>query len=168
MWLEFRRVLFRSHWFLKCWCLTNCCLLFDHFQFTLIQVNWPVPNIPGSYAILFFTASNFAFTTRHIHNWALFPLWLSLFHSFRSYFSALSSVAYWTFAWPCTFRNYLPDWRENFFQHVLYFTQHEMEKNSVILFCPRIGLFVRWSSWSPASVSYVTLSGTYNKFFWKD
>ena len=26
------------------------------------------PNIPGSCAILFFTASNFSFTTRHIHN----------------------------------------------------------------------------------------------------
>ena len=25
------------------------------------------------------TASNFAFTTRHIHSWVLFPLWLSLF-----------------------------------------------------------------------------------------
>ena len=35
-------------------------------------------NIPGSYAILFFTAPDFTFTTRHIHNWALFPLWFSL------------------------------------------------------------------------------------------
>ena len=48
---------------------------FNHFQFTLIHG----PNILGSCAILFFTASNFTFTTRHIHNWALFPLWLSLF-----------------------------------------------------------------------------------------
>ena len=37
------------------------------------------PNIPGSYAILFFTASDSTFITRHIHNWALFPLWLNLF-----------------------------------------------------------------------------------------
>ena len=35
--------------------------------------------IPGSYAILFFTAVDFTFTTIHIHNWALFLLWLSLF-----------------------------------------------------------------------------------------
>ena len=48
---------------------------FDHFQFALIHGL----NIPGSYAILFLTASNFTFTTSHIHNWALFPLWLSLF-----------------------------------------------------------------------------------------
>ena len=35
--------------------------------------------ICGSYAILFFTASDFAFTTRYIHVWASFPLWLRLF-----------------------------------------------------------------------------------------
>ena len=44
-------------------------------QFTLIHG----PNISGSYAILFFTASNFSFTTRHIHSWALFALWPRLF-----------------------------------------------------------------------------------------
>ena len=32
-----------------------------------------------SYAILFFTASDFTFITRHIHNWASFPLWPSCF-----------------------------------------------------------------------------------------
>ena len=36
-------------------------------------------NIPVSYAILFFTALHFTFTTRHIHNWALFSFWLGLF-----------------------------------------------------------------------------------------
>ena len=49
---------------------TSCHLLLDHVQFTLIHG----PNIPGSYAILFFTASDFAFTTRHIHNWVSFLL----------------------------------------------------------------------------------------------
>ena len=44
---------------------------FDHVQFTLIHE----ANIPGSYAILFFTASDFTVRTRHFHNWALFPLW---------------------------------------------------------------------------------------------
>ena len=38
----------------------SCHLLPDHVQFTLIHG----PNIPGSYAILFFTASDFTFTTR--------------------------------------------------------------------------------------------------------
>ena len=37
------------------------------------------PNIPGSYAILFFEASDFTSITRCIHNWVLFLLWLYLF-----------------------------------------------------------------------------------------
>ena len=36
-------------------------------------------NLPGSYAILFFTASDFTSITSHIHNWALFSLWLCFF-----------------------------------------------------------------------------------------
>ena len=48
---------------------------FDHFQFALIHG----PNIPGSYAVLLFTASDFTFITRHIHNWVLFLLWFCLF-----------------------------------------------------------------------------------------
>ena len=36
-------------------------------------------NIPGSYAILFFTAFNFTFTTSHIHNWMSFLLWPNCF-----------------------------------------------------------------------------------------
>ena len=44
-------------------------------QFTLIHG----PSIPDSHAILLFTASDFTFTTRYIHNWELFPLWFSLF-----------------------------------------------------------------------------------------
>ena len=42
----------------------SCHLLFDHFQFALIHG----PNIPGSYAILLFTASDLASITSHIHN----------------------------------------------------------------------------------------------------
>ena len=53
----------------------SCHLLFDHFQFILIRG----PNIPGSYAILFFTASDFMSITSRIHSWVLFSLWLSLF-----------------------------------------------------------------------------------------
>ena len=48
---------------------------FDHFQFALIHG----PNIPGSYAVLLFTASDLTCFTSHIHNWALFSLWLHLF-----------------------------------------------------------------------------------------
>ena len=36
-------------------------------------------NIPVSYAILLFTASDFTSITSHIHNWVLFLLWLHLF-----------------------------------------------------------------------------------------
>ena len=37
------------------------------------------PNIPGSYAIILFTASDLASVTSPIHNWALFLLWLHPF-----------------------------------------------------------------------------------------
>ena len=50
-------------------------LLFDLFQFALIHG----PNIPGSYAILLFTACDLASITSHIHNWVLFLLWLHPF-----------------------------------------------------------------------------------------
>ena len=45
---------------------------FDHFWFALIHG----PNKPGSYAILLFTASDFASITSQIHKWVLFLLWL--------------------------------------------------------------------------------------------
>ena len=48
---------------------------FDHFRFALIHG----PDIPGSYAVLLFTASDLASITSHIHNWMLFLLWLCLF-----------------------------------------------------------------------------------------
>ena len=51
------------------------------------------PNIPGSYAILLFTASDFASITSHIHNWVLFLLWLQLF--ILELFLHCSPVAYW-------------------------------------------------------------------------
>ena len=53
----------------------SCHLLFDHFQFALIHE----PNIPGSYALLLFTASDLASITSHIHSWVLFLLWLHPF-----------------------------------------------------------------------------------------
>ena len=53
----------------------SCHFLLDHFQFALIHE----PNIPGSYAILLFTASDPASITSHIHNWVLFLLWLHPF-----------------------------------------------------------------------------------------
>ena len=55
--------------------LYSCHLLLDLFQFALIHG----PNIPGSYAILLFTASNLASITSLIHNWVLFFLWLHPF-----------------------------------------------------------------------------------------
>ena len=53
----------------------HSCLLLDHIQFILIHD----PKSPGSYSKFFFMASDFIFTSRHIHNWASFPLWPSLF-----------------------------------------------------------------------------------------
>ena len=37
------------------------------------------PNIPCSYAILLFTASDFTSITSHIYSWVLFSLWFHLF-----------------------------------------------------------------------------------------
>ena len=55
---------------------------FDHFQFALIHG----PNIPGSYAVLLFTASDLASIISDIRNWVLFLLWLHPFILW-SYFS---------------------------------------------------------------------------------
>ena len=67
-------------------------LLFDHFQFAFIHG----PNIPDSYAVLLFTASDFTSITSHIHNWALFLFWLHLFILLELFFH-LSPVAYWAY-----------------------------------------------------------------------
>ena len=48
---------------------------FDHFQFAFIQAL----NVPGSYALLLFTASDLTAITSHIHNWVLFLLWFCPF-----------------------------------------------------------------------------------------
>ena len=53
------------------------------------------PNIPGSYAILFFTALDFTFTTRHIDSRVFFPLWLSLFTLSGTIYIHSSEAAYW-------------------------------------------------------------------------
>ena len=47
----------------------------DHFPFALVHG----PNIPGSYVILFLTASDFTSICSHIHNWVLFLLCLHPF-----------------------------------------------------------------------------------------
>ena len=73
--------------------LANSCLTTSNFA--LIHG----PNIPDSSAILFFTASNFIFTIRHIHNWALLTLWLSLFIP-SGVISLLFSSSVWYTYWP--------------------------------------------------------------------
>ena len=59
-------------------------ILFDHFQFALIHG----PNIPGSYAILFFATSDFFHHQSHPQLGIVFASAPSL-HSFWSYFSTL-------------------------------------------------------------------------------
>ena len=47
---------------------------------------------------MFFTASDFTFTTRHIHNWVSFLVWLSLFilsEAISLLFSSSISDTYW-------------------------------------------------------------------------
>ena len=53
------------------------------------------PNIPASYAILILRASDFTFTTRHIHSCVLFLLWISLFTPSGTV-SLLFSSSSWT------------------------------------------------------------------------
>ena len=69
----------------------SCHLLFHHFQLTLING----PNIPGSYAILFFIASGFTFTIRCICYWVSFLFWFHLFIP-SGVISPLCSIAYQT------------------------------------------------------------------------
>ena len=52
------------------------------------------PNIPGSYAILFFTASGFTSITSHIHTWVLF-LYGSVSSFFLEVFLHSSPVVSW-------------------------------------------------------------------------
>ena len=71
----------------------TCQLLLDHVQFIFLHG----PSIPGSYAVLFYMASNFTFT-RHIHNWALFLLLpsQSIFLELLAVALCSSPVAHWT------------------------------------------------------------------------
>ena len=70
----------------------------DHFQFALI----PGPNIPGSYAILLFTALDLASITSHIHNGVLLMLWLHPFILSGVISSLISSSILGTY-WPGKF-----------------------------------------------------------------
>ena len=71
---------------------------FDHFQFTLIHG----PNIPVSYAILFFAALDLTSTTRYLRSWVLFSLWLSLFLLYGDISLLFSSSILGTY-WPGEF-----------------------------------------------------------------
>ena len=65
-----------SCWFLEFW---YSLLLSPVWPLTICLDSLPWPNIPGSYVILLFTASDLASTTSHIRHWVLFLLWLHLF-----------------------------------------------------------------------------------------
>jgi len=56
-------------------------------------------NIPGSYAILLFTASGLASVTSHIHNWVWLLLWLHLFILSGVICPLISSSILGTYAW---------------------------------------------------------------------
>ena len=73
-------------------------ILFGQLQFVLIHG----PNIPGSYAILLFIASDLASITSHIHNWVLFLLWLHPFILSGVISSLISSSILGTY-WPGEF-----------------------------------------------------------------
>ena len=79
--------------FTNSWSLLKLTSMFDCFRFTWIHG----PNVPGSYAVLLFTASDFTFTTSHIHNWVLLPLCLSLFNPSGVISALLSSIILGTY-----------------------------------------------------------------------
>ena len=81
------------YWFLKCLC-SLLHFLFDHFQFTLTHG----PNIPGSYATLFYMASDFAFTSRlcfHLQTTGCCLCFGSGFSLLMALFLHSFPVAYW-------------------------------------------------------------------------
>ena len=55
------------------------------------------PNIPGSYAVLFFIALDFTSITSHIHNLVLLLLWLHLFILSGVIFPLISSSIFGTY-----------------------------------------------------------------------
>ena len=64
-----------------------------HDWVTSLSFTFHGPNIPGSDAILFFTALDFTSITSHILTWVLFSLWFSLF--ILELFLHSSPVVYW-------------------------------------------------------------------------
>ena len=58
------------------------------------------PNIPGSYAMLLFIASDLAAITSHIHNWVLFLLWLHPFILSEVIFPLLNIVSVYKYRKP--------------------------------------------------------------------
>ena len=62
------------HWLQRYWCSLLPSLGWPH---VIYLGSWTY--FPSSCAISFFTALDFTFTTRHIHNWASFLLWPSHF-----------------------------------------------------------------------------------------
>ena len=75
------------HLFLKCKCLF---LLSSSWPLLIYLI--PKPNIPGSYPILLFIASDFTYTTTHTHNCFRFDLAYSFL---LDLFLHSSLVAYW-------------------------------------------------------------------------
>ena len=73
------------------------------------------PNIPDSYAILLFTASDLTSITSHIHNWVLFLLWLHPFILSGVISPLISSSivgTYWLveFLFQCPFCLFIRSW----------------------------------------------------------
>ena len=74
IWVKFTLQSILVRWFLKCQCSLLPSPVWP-LQFALIHG----PSIPGSYAVLLFTASDFTSITSHIYNWVLPLLWLHPF-----------------------------------------------------------------------------------------
>ena len=126
-----------------------------------------VPNIPGSYAILSFTALDFTFISRHIHNWSSFPLWPSCFTLSRAISSCPALFASRTLD---TFQSGVAHISVSYFFAILYSSWGSHGKYTWVVchsllwqitFCQNSPLWpvcLRWPcmAWLIASLSYTS------------
>ena len=143
-------------------------ILFDHFQFALIHGR----NIPGSFAILLFTASNLASITSHIHNWVLLGS-VSILSGVIS--PLISSSSYHGLKSLIDFLGLLP-WYHSFLMPFLqsYFFLSLLKNLSNLAYCFFwFPLNLKYNFWHAVRISWVlctlfpTLSKTGEYFFYK-
>ena len=129
-------------------------LLIDHIKFTLILG----PKIPGSYAILFFLALDFASTSRHFHNWASFLLQPKCF--------ILSAIALHSFCGVAQSRTWLK-WlsSSSIVQGSAYLLNNQSPTRNVTLVGWQQSAPMGWLPWASWLLSMISVS-LHLQFLW--